>query len=114
MQPMMEKVLKLTLTYFKMNSFQASLDKYLTTPPEDNDGYIESLLEELTEEFWDKHENGFLESNIFYHWCDKLSEREDPCEVVGGQLKDLPNKRLTFEQAAKIIERAHSIFIDKG
>lgn len=58
-----------------VGNFQQSLDKYLTTPPDDgSEQYIESVADYISDEFAEKHEEWFLSAN-FYAVCDRLFEK---------------------------------------
>lgn len=74
--------------------WKQSLDRYLTSPPDDGfTDYFELVIEALTQEFFDDNEDWVLDSKEFENWVSKCyySER-DP------------------ETSAKIIQRARKIY----
>ena len=77
--------------------WKASLDRYLTTPPEDchYDNYFESVVEHMTDRFYYENEDWVLESELCNDWCIKLYN--------DGKMPI---------QTAKIIEKAHGIFVN--
>ena len=75
-------------------NWKISLDRYLTTPPDDGfDNYFENVCENLSNEFWDAHEDWILDSKEF----EKSVER---CFNKGCEPK----------YSASIIERAFRIY----
>lgn len=77
--------------------FNESLDRYLTTPPEDGfDNWIEDVLgDKISDDFYHKNEKWIDESNgICEKWINKLFKN---------------NKNST--EAALIIERAYKLYI---
>lgn len=75
-------------------NWKTSLDRYLTTPPDDGfDNYFENVCENLSNEFWDEHEDWILDSKEF----EKSVER---CFNKGCEPK----------YSASIIERAFRIY----
>lgn len=73
-----------------------ALDRYLTTPPDNNDSYAEAIGEALSNEFYSKHEDWFMSDPQCDKWIAELESRE-----------------IVPSQAAKIIERAHRLFINR-
>jgi hypothetical protein len=75
-------------------NWKTSLDKYLTTPPEDNfDNWGESVTSEFTDEFFDENELWIFESELCNKWLNKLFR------------KDYSPKR-----TAEIIQRAKTLY----
>jgi hypothetical protein len=78
-------------------SWKIGLDRYLTTPPDDGfSNWCEDLLgEKISDDFYEKNEDWLLDQNgTGNKWINKLF------------FKDFDTT-----QAAKIIERAHKMFI---
>lgn len=78
-----------------MNSFQKSLDRYLTAEPDFGfDGWCEKVIDLFTEETFNENEDWFVDGNgLCNKWMNKLFNTK------------------TEEQAALIIERAFNIYI---
>lgn len=80
-------------------NWKIGLDRYLTTPPDDgfDDWCEEGLGKGISEAFYNAHEDWFNESNGQCNkWLNRLFDQgKDPIE------------------AARIIERAFSIFLNK-
>lgn len=77
--------------------FSESLDKYLTTPPEDdfNNWYEDLLGNKLSDIFYNSNENWIEESNgTCEKWINKLFNRDK-----------------STTEAALIIERAYKLYI---
>lgn len=73
-----------------------SLDRYLTTEPEDGfSGWADVVLDKMSDDFYNLNE-------------DWLFEYDGQCNKW---LNKLFNKGKEYSEAAQIIERAHSIFI---
>ena len=79
-----------------LTSFQQSLDRYLTTPPEDryNDQWWDELMESFSNEFFQNNEEFIVDED---GQCDKWAYRL------------FENDKMPSE-ASKIIERAHKIY----
>ena len=75
-------------------NWKISLDRYLTTPPDDGfDGYFDQIVESFTEKFWDEHENWILDSKDFQTLVENcFNKGRDP------------------KYSSKIIERAFNIY----
>jgi hypothetical protein len=57
-------------------NWKMSLDKYLTTPPEDNfDNWADSVTSEFTDEFFDENENWIFQSKLCSKWLIKLFDK---------------------------------------
>lgn len=81
-----------------MNSFSQSLDRYLTTNPNENlDNFIDLVIESVSDKFYDENEEWLMESpegNVFENWCVYLS-----------------NKEYSPVISASIIQRAFSLYL---
>lgn len=82
-----------------MNSFQKNLDKYLTEPTDDGfESWAEALIEALEFKFYANNQSWIDENNgAFNRWLNKLFYKSD----------------LTINQCAKLIERAHKLYLKK-
>ena len=80
-----------------MNSFQKSLDRYLTTEPEDYfTPWGEKVIELFPENFFNENEDWVLDyDGLCNKWMNKLFNSKTP------------------EQASLIIERAFNIYLKK-
>ena len=78
-----------------MNSFQIALDKYLTTPPNDDySDYCEAVCERVGDEFFDRNETWLMDDeSVANTWMWKLFIKEIKPSV-----------------AAMIVERAHKLY----
>ena len=75
--------------------FKTSLDKYLTSSPDDGfDSWAESVCEYISDNFFEENEEWILNSEQCNTWLNKL---------FGKEIED------SF--ASKIIERAYSLYI---
>ena len=77
-----------------MDALKISLDKHLTSNPFDNDDYWEEVCESFTEDFWEENEKSIMDGQI-----DKWINQ---CEN---------SRELNPKYAAKLIERAHKIYL---
>jgi len=77
-------------------NWKASLDKYLTSPPDDGfDGWCDDILEkQISDAFFNKNEKWLLDNNGL---CSKW-------------LNVLFNRNKNTDETAKIIERAFKIY----
>lgn len=74
--------------------WKQSLDRYLTSPPDDGfTDYFELVTEALTQEFFDANEDWVLDSKDFEKWVGKCFD-----------------KGYAPEKSALIIERAKKIY----
>ncbi len=80
-----------------MNNFQVSLDRYLTTPPEDGfTGWYEQVIEHLSDDFYTRNEDWVEEEGgMCTDWLNRLFDRSP-------------------KEAATIIERAHRMYVHKS
>jgi len=72
--------------------FKQALDRWLTTPPEEDD-YHEAVGEKFTDEFYTQNAEWIIESKVCCRWIDKC-------------------RHLPPEQTAMLIERAHKIYLN--
>jgi len=94
-----------------MDSFKIAVDKYVTAEPDSTwDVFYEMVEEKMSEEFWQKNENGFLMSNLYNKWMNKLFDRIEhfTFDEEGDPVDE--RRYLTHEQIAAIIERAANIY----
>ena len=75
--------------------WKQSLDRYLTTGPQDDfSPFAESLIDSLSQDFYNANEDWIDESDgLFNKWMNKLY-----------------NKSIDYKTAAKIIERAFKTY----
>lgn len=74
--------------------WEASLDRYLTTPFDDGfEDWTEKVGDNLSDAFWEKNEDWFM-NDLCTDWLNKIFYKKD----------------LTIEQAAQLIERAHKLY----
>lgn len=86
--------------------FHQKLDRYLTTPPEDEwQELYEDVAEYLSEEMWAEAEDWFLESDQAHKWMMKLAEKYPrPFRYE----KDREQKMIdAINKIASVIERAY-------
>jgi hypothetical protein len=79
-----------------MNNWKISLDRYLTTPPDDGfDGWYEMVIDTFSEKFYNTNESWIHEcGGIFDKWLNKLHRKG----------KD-------HIEASTIIERAFHLYV---
>lgn len=88
-----------------MNEFQRSLDRYLTTEPEDRfTPWVEDVYNAYGEDFY----------KMAYGDSDKAIPHFEDSTVENGWLNKLYDKGYSPEQAAKVIERAYSMYKTKS
>lgn len=81
-----------------MNSWQKSLDKYLTEPPDDGfDNWAEVIVDEFSNSFYDE----------YYYWINDTSTHAQCNEWMNTLFY---KKGASPEDAAKIIERAFFLY----
>lgn len=94
-----------------MPTFEQSLDKFLTTPPEnDDDGFFEMIVEELPEQFFEENELWIMDYNDqFCTWLHKLRS------IYGNlSMRSWSNKEqvmATRKHVCDVIVRAHRMYI---
>ena len=98
-----------------MNNFQQSLDRYLTSEPEDDyTPYVEAVIDAYSEEFYQKIDGTkFEDSDIENKWLEKLNRKlkyEDFDVDKEGNVIPCTSGYLEITDIAKIIERAYKIY----
>lgn len=80
-------------------SWKVSLDRYLTSGPDDDgfDNWCEAVIESISDEFYEKNEDWINKyGEVSNEWFNKIFKRKD---------------YLTPKESAKLIERAHRLYI---
>jgi len=98
-----------------MNNFKQSLDRYLTSEPEDfYTPYVEAVINAYSDEFFVLiEESKFEDSELENKWLQKLHrklEQEDFDINEDGDLVPVTSGYLKIDDIAKIIERAYNIY----
>jgi hypothetical protein len=77
-------------------NWQKSYDNMLARGPQDDgfQNWCEDVVENMSNEFWDKNEDWVMDDDTANSWFNKLIDKSP-------------------KDAAAIIERAHRIFIEK-
>lgn len=94
-------------------NWKTSLDRYLTTPPDDGyDNYFERVCESLTDHFWDEQENWVLNSKEFENLTSRCFNKGKHPKTTAEIIERLHRVKLYYE---KLVALAHSnLTIKKG
>jgi hypothetical protein len=93
--------------------WKVSLDRYLTTPPDDGfTDYFENVSESLSNDFWDENEDWVLDSKEFENWVSKCFDKGKHPKTTARIIERLHRIKLYYE---KLISQAHTnLTIKKG
>lgn len=85
--------------------FKTSLDRYLTTPPEDGfEDWCERVTDKMDSEIYLKHEDEIQSPcGVVNKWLNKLFDR-------GYEYYDTETGQESIEYCARVIERALSLY----